>query len=107
MVDVILVVVSMRCFVALKLKPVTQLTFDVDPNCQRHVILPHGAEQGAEVHKPIDSLRDHDLLQIFKVQDVCKNERSWKKNNNNVKDNISTILSYLAPGANGHRLKRD
>ncbi len=49
-------------------------TFDVDPDGERDVVLPDGAEEGAEVHQPVDAVGHHDLLQVLEVKDVREDE---------------------------------
>ena len=52
------------------------LTFNVDPDGQRNIVLPNGREEGGEMDQPVDSVGHHDFLQVLEVQDVGEDERS-------------------------------
>ena len=64
-------------------QPITNLSlaFDVDPDGEGDVVLSDGGEEGAEVDEPVDAVRHHDLLQVLEVQDVRKDERTWRIEN--------------------------
>ena len=55
-------------------------TVDVDANSERRVGFTDDAQQGAEVHQPVDAHVHHQLLQFLEVKDVSVDERACSAN---------------------------
>ena len=53
-------------------------TFDIDADGQRDVLFADSAEQGAEMHQPIDAVIHHHLLKTFEVEDIGKQVRPYR-----------------------------